>query len=124
MKHAITWFEIPVSDIDRATSFYQEIFDFKMQRMDFGDQLKMALFPSDSGSVGGALVEHKGFYTPGVQGGLIYLNADPDLNAVLDRLKMKNANIIQDKKLISETHGYMALFEDCEGNRIGLMSSR
>ena len=122
MVHVIKWFEIPVNDIERATLFYEEIFGVQMQRMDFGDQLKMALFPSEPDTVGGALVENKGFYNPGSQGGLIYLNADPDLSLVVDRLKKKNAKVIQDKKLISETHGYMALFEDCEGNRIGLMS--
>ena len=122
MQSSIKWFEIPVNDIHRAATFYEEILDIKMHRMELGEGFAMALFPADEGGVSGALVQNKGFYTPGTEGAMIYLSADPDLNIVLNRLKAKEANIIQGKKLISEEHGYMALFEDCEGNRIGLMS--
>lgn len=122
MKDAIKWLEIPVNDIDRATAFYEEVFGFQMHRLNLGDGFAMSLFPSEG--IGGALVQNKGFYKPGIEGTLIYLNADPDLNVVLERLRKKKAKIIQDKKLISEEHGYMALFEDCEGNRIGLMSAQ
>lgn len=123
MQSTIKWFEIPVNDIKRAATFYEEIFGIKMHRMELGEGFAMALFPAGEGGVSGALVQNKGFYTPGTEGAMIYLNADPDLNIVLNRLKAKEANIIQGKKLISEEHGYMALFEDCEGNRIGLMSA-
>ena len=56
--NSINWFEIAVSDIARATTFYEAIFGIKMDQMEMMGQ-KMAMFPSDQGSgkVNGALVK-------------------------------------------------------------------
>ncbi len=124
MTHAIKWFEIPVTDLDRATRFYEEILNTNLHRLDINEDLKMALLPAAADGIGGALVQNKSFYKPGTQGSLIYLNADPDLEDVLNRVRKKKGKIIQDKKLVSEEVGYMALIEDSEGNRIGLMSAK
>ncbi|MFZ6052508.1 VOC family protein [Halocola ammonii] len=124
MKNALHWFEIPATDIKRAKAFYEEIFDFKMQDFDLGDQIKMALFPTDQTGVGGALCQNHEFYKPGDQGPLVYLNADPDLQKVLDKLEKKNGTIIQPKTLVSEDIGYMAVIKDSEGNRVALMSGK
>lgn len=56
MEHAISWFEIPVSDMERATTFYETILDIKLASLDMGDEFKMATFPGDMESVSGALV--------------------------------------------------------------------
>lgn len=122
MKNAIKWFEIPAKDLDRATAFYEQIFDLSLHRMQLNENLSMALFPAEEGTVGGALVHNTDFYQPGHQGPLVYLNADPNLEAVLERLRNKKGKIIQPKMQVSEEIGYMALIEDSEGNRIGLVS--
>ena len=124
MKNALHWFEIPATDIKRAKDFYEEIFNFKMQDFDLGDSVKMALFPTDQTGVGGALCQNHEFYKTGQQGPLVYLNADPDLEEVLVRLKKKNGTIIQPKTKVSEEIGYMAVIEDSEGNRVALMSGK
>ena len=56
--NALNWFEIAVTNLARATKFYETIFDIKMIPADMGG-MKMAMFPPDSmnGSVGGALVQ-------------------------------------------------------------------
>lgn len=51
---AVTWFEIPTADLDRATHFYEHLLDTKLHRAVFGDP--MAVFPCDPEGVGGALV--------------------------------------------------------------------
>ncbi len=122
MRNAIKWFEIPVRDIKRAKAFYEEIFGIDMQDFDANGNLKMALFPSEDGTIGGALCQNEDFYVPSGLGTLVYLNADPDLEKVLERTKRAKGRIIQPKVLVTENIGYMAVIEDSEGNKIALMS--
>ncbi len=122
LRNAVWWFEIPATSIERAKKFYETIFDTTLAVMTLQNSLKMALFPVEQGAVGGALCEHKEHYFPGYQGPLVYLNANPDLRIVLDRVPSAGGRILLTKTQISPEHGYMALFEDSEGNRIALHS--
>ncbi|MFT3704015.1 MAG: VOC family protein [Agriterribacter sp.] len=121
--NAISWFEIPTTDLDRATRFYETIFDIKLIFMDMpGTQMRM--FPlTDMMGVGGALVNSGGFHTPSAtHGPLIYLNGNPDLQNVLDKVEGAGGKIIMPKTEITPEYGYMGVFIDTEGNRIGLHS--
>jgi len=120
--NVIGWVEIPAADLDRAKKFYETIFETELQNMEPGNGLKMAMFPVKEGGVSGALCEHKDFYKPSHDGALVYLNADPDLQRVLDRIKKQGGNELVPKTQISEEYGYMAVFEDSEGNRVALHS--
>jgi predicted enzyme related to lactoylglutathione lyase len=123
MKNALNWFEIPASDIKRAKAFYEAIFNVKLGEMVLANNLKMALFPTETGTVGGALCEHPDFYRPGYQGPLVYLNGNPNLQTVLDRIPKFGGKVLVPKTQISDEYGYMAVFEDCEGNRMALHSN-
>ena len=123
-KNAISWFEISATDITRAKSFYEKVFDTKLHEMSLPTGLKMALFPVESGGVGGAISEHAEFYHPSHQGSLVYLNANPDLQEKLDRVEGAGGKVIMPKTQISEEHGFMALFEDSEGNRVAFHSDK
>jgi hypothetical protein len=120
----ISWFEIPVADLDRARKFYEAIFGSTLHERNLANQLRMAVFPVESGAVGGALCQHPGFYRPSHDGTLVYLNGDPDLQLVLSRVAPAGGKVIVPKTQISPEHGYMAVFEDSEGNRIALHSRR
>jgi predicted enzyme related to lactoylglutathione lyase len=119
-KNAISWFEIPVTDLLRAQNFYEAIFDIKMFPMDMGST-KMCMFPlEDMMGVGGALVDSGGFLKPSATDGpLIYLNGNPDVQTVLDRVEKAGGKIVVPKTLISPEYGSMAVIIDSEGNRIG-----
>ena len=119
-KNWTNWFEIPVADLNRAKTFYEAIFGIEMSVMDLG-AFQMAFFPQSK--VGGALCAGK-WYQPGTGGVLIYLNANPDLSAVLDKVEAAGGRVLHAKKQISPNHGYMALFTDPEGNRLALHSLR
>lgn len=124
MKHAISWFEIPATDINRAQKFYEAVFQFQMQSMDFGDT-KMRMFPIDDPmeGIGGTLIDSGGFHKPSATDGpLIYLNGNPDLQVFLDRVEAAGGKVIMPKTLISDDYGYMGYFLDTEGNRIALHS--
>lgn len=124
MKNAISWFEIPAKNIDRAQKFYEAIFQFKMQPLEAGN-LKMRLFPLDNPmeGVGGAIVDSGGFHKPSLTDGpLLYLNGNPDVNIALNRVEAAGGKVLVPKTQISPEYGYMAAFEDSEGNRIALHS--
>lgn len=123
MEQAINWFEIPVRDFDRAVRFYESIFDSRLDRQQFGPQLKMAIFPHSEGT-GGGLVWNPEFYHPSEGGALVYLNANPDLKTVEDRVASAGGKVIISKRMISPDHGYMAVIKDSEGNRVALHSDQ
>ena len=123
MKNAISWFEIPTKDIDRAQKFYETIFNIQLFPMEL-ENFSMRMFPLDDpmNGVGGALCKTaEGFYNPSsTDGVLIYLNGNPDVQTILDRVEAAGGKIMVPKTQISPEYGYMAVIVDTEGNRIGL----
>jgi predicted enzyme related to lactoylglutathione lyase len=125
-KNMVGWFEIPVSDMDRAIRFYENVLGLKLFRNKMGP-LEMAWFPWTKEGTGatGSLVKHPGFYKPSGDGILIYFTAiSGDLNNELARVELAGGKILIHKKLIALDVGYMAVFHDSEGNRIALHSSK
>lgn len=124
MKNAISWFEIPASDINRAQKFYESIFTITMTPIDM-ENIKMRMFPLDNPmeGVGGAIVQTDGFHVPSATDGpLIYLNGNPNVQVILDRVEAAGGKIMVPKTEISPEYGFMAVFTDTEGNRIALHS--
>jgi len=117
--NALNWFEIPVTDVARAKKFYETVFDIEMEQIEMmGTQ--MVMFPSQSPKSGGALVkspDHK----PSTEGSVIYLNGNPNLQLVLDRIESAGGKVTMPKTSIGE-NGYMGFFLDTEGNLVGLHS--
>ena len=123
-KNAISWFEIPASDLARAQKFYETVFNTKLNPLDLPN-IKMRMFPIEDpmNGVGGAVVDSGGFHKPSLTDGpLIYLNANPDVQNVLDKVEAAGGKIMVPKTEISPEYGYMAVIIDTEGNRIALHS--
>jgi hypothetical protein len=125
-RNAINWFEIPSVDFDRAVKFYSTILGapLHVMHMESGatnEPLPMGLLPADDGKVGGAVV-HMPEHKPATAGPLLYLNANPDLQTVLDRVVPAGGALIMGKTKISDEIGYMAIFIDSEGNHMALHS--
>ena len=120
--NALNWFEIPATDISRAKKFYEAIFEIIMQEMEMPN-MKYAMFPVDAmkGKIGGGLAQSP-MHNPGVTGSIVYLNANPDLQKVLDRIEKAGKKITMPKTSIGQ-NGFMAFFTDSEGNSIGLHSN-
>jgi len=124
MNNAISWFEIPATDLTRAQKFYETIFGITLNPLDLPN-IKMRLFPIDDmiTGVSGAIVDSGGFHKPSATDGpLIYLNGNPDLQLVLDKVETAGGKIMVPKTEISPEYGCMAVIIDTEGNRIGLHS--
>ena len=122
-KHAVSWFEIPTTDINRAQKFYETIFGISMITMDLPN-IQMRMFPiEDPMNIGGALVYNKDFYKPSSSDGpLIYLNGNPDVQNILDKVEGAGGQVVVPKTEISPDFGHMAVLLDTEGNRIALHS--
>ncbi len=122
--NSLNWFEISVSDISRAKTFYGTIFGITMDQQEMMG-MKMAGFPSDNmnGKVGGSLVE-SATHKPSADGAKIYLNANPDMVNVLAKVEQAGGKIVMPKTKISDEIGFMAFIIDTEGNNIGLHSNK
>lgn len=122
--NALNWFEIATKDLDRAQKFYETVFQIKMEAMDMPG-LNMRVFPGDgmSGKVGGAIVK-SGMHKPSKEGTLVYLNANPDLADALGRVEKAGGKVLMPKTHITDDIGYMAFFEDSEGNAVAMHSQK
>lgn len=119
----VGWFEIPVKDMDRAILFYNQVFEITLAKQDFGG-LAMAWFPwnETSKGAGGSLIQNDN-YKPSHEGTLVYFSS-VDVEKEINRVEEAGGKVLQQKTEISPDIGYMALFEDTEGNRIALHSKQ
>lgn len=125
MKNAIAWFEIPVTDFDRAKKFYSTLVGKELQEMPIGEGMRYAMFPvDDPQGIGGAISYVPGDMTPAKVGTLVYLNGGDDLSPMLSRAEAAGGRVVRPKTEISSEFGYYAIFEDTEGNLIGLHSMK
>ena len=120
--NALNWFEIPVTNTARAKKFYETIFGIQMNTQEMMG-MEMTFFPREpqsvSGKVSGALVKGP-MHQPSAAGALVYLNAHPEIQTVIDKIEKAGGQTTLPKTLISQDIGYMAIFTDTEGNRIAL----
>ena len=127
MKNNIVgWFEIPVSNMDRAIQFYETVLDVKLERNKM-DSVDMAWFPHNSEGYGsgGTLICHEEYYKPSADGIVIYLSSPTDDVAnELAKVEDSGGKVLLDKKQISQEHGYYGLLLDSEGNRIAFHSMK
>jgi uncharacterized protein len=129
MANLINWLEIPVTDMDRAKSFYENVLKAQIS---IDDQMapgaKMGMIHTegmDMKDVGGALIQGQG-YKPGESNTLIYLNANETggCNAFLKRVVESGGKIDRDTFEISPEIGFCGYFTDSEGNRMAVHSSK
>ncbi|WP_425391035.1 VOC family protein [Ekhidna sp.] len=116
------WFELPVNDMERAKKFYASIFG-----IDMGDDFAMGTsvmsffpFETDQDGATGTLIKQE-TYVPSQEGALIYFSVN-EINDVLPKIGSNGGKVINEKMSIGE-HGFVAHFEDTEGNRVALHQS-
>jgi uncharacterized protein len=121
-ENPLTYFEIPVADLERAVSFYETVFDCKLERATI-DGNEMAVFPGTPSAPGciGALAMGP-TYKPSTDGARVYFHTD-DIDATLQAAVKNGGKIEYPKTSIGEL-GSVAEFIDTEGNRIALHSPR
>lgn len=119
LNNALDWFEIPVRDIDRAQRFYETLLGGALRRETIGDKT-LAVFTYDDGGAGGCLMAGPGTPEPRADGTMVYLNAAPSLDAVLERVARAGGRVTTPKVQLPGDMGAFAHVVDTEGNRVGL----
>lgn len=120
MDKAISWFEIPATDLDRAQRFYETILNLKTNRTSMGGE-ELAIFPYDraGGATGGALIQSSP-NEPSQSGTVIYLQSTESVDAVLARVPAAGGSIAKGRQELPNGIGAIALILDTEGNRVGV----
>ena len=109
------YFEIPVTDLDRAINFYQLLLDIELERGSIHGY-DMAFFPFENNGAGisGALCKGD-VYKPSIEGSFIYLFTS-DIDGVLSKAVELGSEILFDKT--DAGNCFVAEIKDTEGNRI------
>lgn len=128
-NNVLTWFEIPVSNTQRAKSFYEQILDIEMTTQQFPEtNEELTFFPHDpndnlalSGRLTGALCRRPD-RKPVAEGVRIYINASPSVEAAVDRVAAAGGKVLM--PATSMPFGVIAEIVDSEGNCIGLHADK
>lgn len=127
--NVITWFEIPVINTERAKTFYETILDIQMITRSIPEtQEELTFFPynpdvvqATSGRITGVLSKSEN-NQPSDKGTLVYINAYPEIQVVLDKVESAGGRIVSPAMKMNA--GYIAVIRDTEGNRIGLHAEK
>jgi hypothetical protein len=115
----VIWFEIYVSDFERAKRFYGDLFGWKFEPLTEYDAEYWTISTSEKG-LGGALVKRE----PGAPASpsvVIYVHVD-DLDHAVDEACKLGASVHRGRTLITKTAGSFVLVRDPDGNILGLWS--
>ena len=117
----VMYFEIPVNDMDRAMKYYAAVFnvDFDKETIDNNE---MALFPfaDERSGISGALAKGE-IYKPTKDGVVIYFTT-ANIDETLQSATAHGGQILY--PITDNGIGFVAEFEDTEGNRIALFQSK
>ena len=115
--NAMVWFEIPVTDMKRAKSFYDAVLQTSLQEDNTGPN-PMAIFPVKDQKTG--LAGHLYPGTPNGGGNTVHLLAPEPLEDSLSRVGEVGGKVVSD--IISIPAGRFAYCQDPDGNSIGLFT--
>lgn len=119
---AVTWFDIPVTDMDRAIAFYEAVTQDRLIRLPVGDDKETAIFPHEGEGSGGCLFRAPED-EPAHLGSRVYFGVGSALDDWLERVEAAGGRVLVPATPIGGGRGSFAYIEDSEGNRVGLHSS-
>lgn len=127
MNGKVVHFEIPADDIERARTFYQEIFGWQVGPVPGMEYTMVMTAPSDEqgmprepGSINGGMFPRTGDWA-GFKAPVIVIDVE-DIEAALARVEQGGGQIVAPKMTVGEM-GFAAYFTDPEGNVLGLWES-
>jgi predicted enzyme related to lactoylglutathione lyase len=119
MANQIVWFDIPVTNLDRAIRFYSQVLGITVEKHESGGGA-MGVFPHEGNEVGGCLFQKHG-ENPSSQGPLLYVNAQDRLDEAIVAVEPNGGKVLEPKHQIGP-YGFRCIVLDSEGNRIALHS--
>lgn len=126
--NSVCWFEIYVQDMARARKFYEAVLNVKLEQLPVPqgpkfNGLEMYAFPMNQNAPGaaGALAKMNGVPSGG-GGTVVYLSCEDCANEAA-RVTANGGKVLQPKMAIGQ-YGFIAIFNDTEGNCVGLHSTK
>ena len=120
MAGTFVWVDIPVRDLNRATSFYSAVTARSLETMR-GEGFELSLFQHQREDTAGCLYVPGPDNQPSTTGPLVYLDVSGRLDAAIAAVEPHGGHIVKPKHSI-QPHGFCAIVVDSEGNRIALHS--
>lgn len=118
MGDIIVWADIPCTDLQRAMKFYAHVTGLAVDLMPGGADVAVISDPSSDKAAVSADLYLGG--TPTDTGSTVYFGTNGDIDGMLARVKEAGGTVMQEKQDMGTMVGWIALFMDSEGNRIGL----
>jgi len=112
MSGKVVHFEIPIDDGDRAVAFYGQAFGWGLER--WGPLEYWTTAAGEGEGIGGALTKRSE-----ESASLTFYIAVDDIDAALSAIEAAGGRRLTGRMPIP-TVGWSALFEDSEGNKVGL----
>ena len=119
LHNRAVWFDIPVVDLDRAAAFYRAVLKIEVHKEEF-EGSAFCFLAHDQGN-GGCLIP--GAAQISSTGGiLVYLNVDRRIRDAMTQVEKCGGRIQKPVHAIGP-HGFRAIVQDSEGNRVALHST-
>lgn len=118
-KNRAVWFDIPVSELDRAAAFYRAVLSVQVKKEDMGG-FQLCVIEHGDGN-GGCLVKSPDEVS--AVGVMIYLNVNGRIRDAVAQVRTHGGGVVEDVHSLSP-HGFRAIVLDSEGNRVALHSDR
>ena len=121
MKNAISWFEIPTTQLEGAQAFYEAVLTRPMRREAMGPcQAAVFAYDREANGTGGALMMGPSAPKVSSGGSLVYLDASPSLDAALTRVVAQGGRVAKPRTALPPGMGFFAHIIDLDGNHVGL----
>ena len=117
-QNFLVWAEIPVTDMDRAVKYYEDVLQTKIEMYEEGGTL-MPTFKTEEQS-GIAVHLSEGKPAQNGEGPTVYLHSPESLEDTLERVKQAGGNVVTD--IITIPPGRFFDSVDLDGNSIGFFS--
>lgn len=120
MKNNIAWFDVPVTDLDRAVRFYSAVLGSPVTVEKTGS-IPLGLLPTPDGERMGCLVSGDQA-KPSLNGVMVWFDVEGHLGEAVAAARANGGRILAEIQAVGE-YGFRAEVQDSEGNRIALYST-
>ncbi len=119
MANPFVHVELGTTDIDKAKSFYQSLFDWRLNDVEMGGGMTYTLIQVGEGT-GGGMMKHP---VPGAPSAwLPYVQVD-NIRAATDKAKALGATVMRDVTAVMD-EGFLSIIIDPTGAMLGLWQQK
>lgn len=115
-QHALVWAELPVSDLDAAIMFYNDVFQYGLVKTEMGPDTVAMIPTADGQGVAGSI--YAGKPSKGGSGATLHLTVPDTVEATSERFRAAGGEILAGDPIVIPA-GRFAYGIDPDGNSIG-----